>query len=253
MAVNVDSVYKTVLLILNKEQRGYITPEEFNKIGSQVQQEIFETYFEDLNQQLRVPQTDAEYANRQKNIDNKISIFKTFGNCPYVGPYYTAPSNTHRIGTVIYKDEIEVERVQKNDLLYLNLSPVTKPSTTFPVYLYENSTAGITGNDTSVPRIYIHPKTITTNGVISCSYVRKPNDIVWGYKGLPTTPNAGVPWTTGPYIYNPTTSVQFELDPTEKTNIIIKILGYAGVIIRDPEIVQAASQKAQSEEVNSKS
>jgi hypothetical protein len=253
MAVNVDSVYKTVLLILNKEQRGYITPEEFNKIGSQVQQEVFETYFEDLNQQLRVPQTDAEYANRQKNVDNKIAIFKTFGNCTYPGPYFQPPTNVHRIGTVIYKDEIEVERIQKNDLLYLNLSTLTKPTTTFPVYLYENSTAGITGSDTSVPHIYVYPKTITGAGIISCSYIRKPNDIVWGYKGLPTTPNAGVPWTTGPYIYDSTTSVQFELDPTEKTNIIIRILGYAGVIIRDPEIVQAASQKAQSEEVNSKS
>jgi hypothetical protein len=248
MAVNVDSVYKTVLLILNKEQRGYITPEEFNKIGSQVQQEIFETYFEDLNQQLRVPQTDSEYANRQKNIDNKTSIFKTFGACTYPGPYFQPPANLHRIGTVIYKDEIEVERVQKNDLLYLNLSTLTKPTTTFPIYLYENSTAGTSGSDTSVPHIYVYPKTITGLGVISCSYIRKPNDIIWGYKGL-----GGVPWTTGPYIYDSASSVQFELDPTEKTNIIIRILGYAGVIIRDPEIVQAASQKAQSEEVNSKS
>jgi len=253
MAVNVDSVYKTVLLILNKEQRGYITPEEFNKIGSQVQQEIFETYFEDLNQQLRVPQTDAEYADRQKNIDNKIAIFKTFGNCTYTTPvgspaYYAPPTNTHRIGTVIYKDEIEVERVQKNDLLYLNLSTLTKPTTTFPIYLYENSTAGTAGSNTSVPKIYVSPKTITGVNDISCSYVRKPNDIVWGYKGL-----GGVAWTTGPYIYDSASSVQFELDPTEKTNIIIRILGYAGVIIRDPEIVQAASQKAQSEEVNSKS
>lgn len=253
MAVNVDSVYKTVLLILNKEQRGYITPEEFNKIGSQVQQEIFETYFEDLNQQLRVPQTDAEYANRQKNIDNNIAIFKTFGACTYPSPYFQPPANVHRIGTVIYKDEIEVERIQKNDLLYLNLSTLTKPTTTFPVYLYENSTVGTVGGDTSIPHIYVYPKTITGAGVISCSYIRKPNDIVWAYKGLPTTPNAGVPWTTGPYIYDSVNSVQFELSPTEKTNIIIKILGYAGVIIRDPEIVQAASQKAQSEEVNSKS
>jgi len=64
MAVNVDIVYKTVLLILNKEQRGYITPDEFNKIGSQVQREIFEAYFEDLNQQVRIPQTDMEYSDR---------------------------------------------------------------------------------------------------------------------------------------------------------------------------------------------
>ena len=56
MAINVDTVYKTVLLILNKEQRGYMTPLEFNKIGAQVQLEIFEGYLNDLNQQLRSPQ-----------------------------------------------------------------------------------------------------------------------------------------------------------------------------------------------------
>ena len=48
MAVSVDTVYKTVLSILNKEQRGYMTPDEFNKIGTQVQLEIFESYFDDI-------------------------------------------------------------------------------------------------------------------------------------------------------------------------------------------------------------
>ena len=30
MAINVDTVYKTVLSILNKEQRGYLTPDEIS-------------------------------------------------------------------------------------------------------------------------------------------------------------------------------------------------------------------------------
>ena len=54
MAISVDDVYKTVLLILNKEQRGYITPNEFNKIATQVQLDIIDNYLETLNQQLRV-------------------------------------------------------------------------------------------------------------------------------------------------------------------------------------------------------
>ena len=62
MAINVNTVYQTVLTILNKEQRGYITPDEFNKIGTQVQLDIFEQYFDDLNQQLRVPQADVDYS-----------------------------------------------------------------------------------------------------------------------------------------------------------------------------------------------
>ena len=83
MAINVNTVYQTVLLILNKEQRGYMTPDEFNSVGTQVQLEVFEKYFEDLNQQIRVPQTDFNYSDRVENIDEKIAIFKTFGNAIY--------------------------------------------------------------------------------------------------------------------------------------------------------------------------
>jgi len=39
-----------------------MTPTEFNTIATQVQLEIFEKYFDDLNQQLRVPQADTDYA-----------------------------------------------------------------------------------------------------------------------------------------------------------------------------------------------
>ena len=39
--VNINTVYNTVLYILNKEQRGYITPTEFNSLAVQVQEEIF--------------------------------------------------------------------------------------------------------------------------------------------------------------------------------------------------------------------
>jgi hypothetical protein len=71
MAINVNTVYTTVLSILNKEQRGYITPDEFNKLATQVQLDIFENYFEDLNQQLRVPQTDNTYANTAACTSNR--------------------------------------------------------------------------------------------------------------------------------------------------------------------------------------
>ena len=75
MAISVDTVYKTVLYILNKEQRGYITPDEFNKLGTQVQLEIFENYFEELNQQLRVGENSSEFANRVKKLDEKTNRF----------------------------------------------------------------------------------------------------------------------------------------------------------------------------------
>lgn len=92
MAVSVDTVYRTVLLILNKEQRGYMTPDEFNKTAAQVQLEIFESYFDDLNQQLRIPDNDSEYSDRIKNLQEKISVFEEMNNCVYNGDSFYIPA-----------------------------------------------------------------------------------------------------------------------------------------------------------------
>ena len=73
MELNVNTVYTTVLSILNKEQRGYMTPDEFNKIATQVQLQIFEGFFDDLNQFLRMPKTDEEFASRVNHIEEEIS------------------------------------------------------------------------------------------------------------------------------------------------------------------------------------
>jgi hypothetical protein len=242
MAVSVNTVYQTVLYILNKEQRGYIPPAEFNSIGTQVQLQIFEKYFDDLNQQLRVPQTDMAYADRVENIDEKISIFKTFGNATYdstsvpTQPFFTLPATDiygnsvsfYRLGEVVYNDVVTVQRLQRSDFYSIQKSKMTKASETFPAYLYEND------------KLFIEPSTIISKIVVD--YLRKPNDISWAFTvgGL------------GQYIYDSSTSIQFELHESEQTEIILKILQYSGIIIRDPQIVQAATQQIMKEEVNQK-
>ena len=60
-----------------------MTPLEFNKTGGQVQLEIFEKYFDDLNQQLRVPQANTDYSDRVVNLDEKLSFFKEFNTATY--------------------------------------------------------------------------------------------------------------------------------------------------------------------------
>ena len=62
MAVNIDTVYQRVLAIANKEQRGYITPQEFNLYANQAQMDIFEQYFYDLNALNRIPGNDYTYS-----------------------------------------------------------------------------------------------------------------------------------------------------------------------------------------------
>jgi len=80
MAVSVNTVYTTVLYILNKEQRGYVTPAEFNSIADLVQKEIFESYFPDGNQINRQNQNntnnDTEFFNMYKDVAYKLYPFE---------------------------------------------------------------------------------------------------------------------------------------------------------------------------------
>jgi len=78
MAVNINTVYQTVLAIANKEQRGYITPQEFNLFANQAQMETFEQYFYDINQFSRLPGNDTEYSDMLNVLNEKITIFQEF-------------------------------------------------------------------------------------------------------------------------------------------------------------------------------
>jgi len=92
MAVNVDIVYKTVLLILNQQQRGYITPDEFNKVATQVQLTMFEAYAGDLNQQYRKEENDTEYGDILKNVEQQLEIFQMIGPATFNTDHFTVPT-----------------------------------------------------------------------------------------------------------------------------------------------------------------
>ena len=234
MAISVDTVYKTVLLILNKEQRGYMTPDEFNKIGSQVQREIFEAYFEDLNQQLRIPQSDVEYSDRVAITDEKIAEFKVEGTPVHTtGGIFTLPSDLYRLGSLTFEETnkipVEIQRVGRADFYNIRKSPLTAPTETHPIYLYEDN------------KTLIYPTSITSK--VKAQYVKKPTDIKWAF----TT------GSLGQLVFDSANAIDFELHNSERTEVVLKVLLYQGVVIRDPQIVQVAAQKVQQEEVNEKS
>ena len=230
MAINVNTVYQTVLLILNKEQRGYMTPDEFNKTATQVQLQIFQKYFEDLNQASRVPQNDMDYADRVLGIDEKISLFRrtvTVNRATDIG------SQVYRLGTVTFQpsigEAIELERLQRNEYYNITKSPLSRPTEKFPIYLFQDN------------KIFSYPTTVTP---LNLDFVTRPYNVVWGFVR---------DQNTQVLLYNANISTDFQLDQVEQTEVVLRILSYAGVIIRDPQIVQAASQAVQAENINERS
>jgi hypothetical protein len=99
--VSIDNVYQKVLAFANKEQRGYITPQEFNLFAHQAQLEIFEQYFYDLNQFLRLPGNSEEYSNIVNNLREKIAFFEKIGtiNSGVIIP--STNDTLYRLGTLL--------------------------------------------------------------------------------------------------------------------------------------------------------
>ena len=79
MAISIDTVYQKVLAIANKEQRGYITPQEFNLFADQAQFEIFEQYFYDINQFNILPGNSTEFSDMLHVLEEKIAPFRVNG------------------------------------------------------------------------------------------------------------------------------------------------------------------------------
>ena len=349
MAINVDTVYKTVLLILNNEQRGYMTPDEFNKTATQVQRKIFERYFEDLNQQVRIQQSDMEYSDRIAITDEKIAEFKTEKEIAWKSNTFALPTDLYRLGSMTYEKAttfgssrslpVEFQRVGRAELYNIRRSPLTAPTLKNPIYIYENN------NITFYPELSIDPL-VNPDFLdkIKVQYLKKPSDVRWGYQlgglgqyvftdfdfvegalnlgeipisqvqesdpftvnnasfTLPNDEGVGTNGSGALFTYTITSgavaSIQvlepgsgyragdnlrfsipaqtanfftltldasnltssttqgktdFELHNSEQTEVILNILSYSGIIIRDPSIVQIASQKIQQEEVNEKS
>jgi len=78
MAISVDKIYKSVLTILNREQRGQLSPGQFNKLAQQAQLELLEKAFFDYNRSLNKRSNageDNDYANIPEKIKEKLDVF----------------------------------------------------------------------------------------------------------------------------------------------------------------------------------
>tara|TARA_Y100000389_G_scaffold200548_1_gene241217 strand:- start:67 stop:780 length:714 start_codon:yes stop_codon:yes gene_type:complete len=229
MAININQVYKSVLVILQQEKRGILTPTEFNKVATQAQQEIFIEYFDELNQLLRQPQTSLAYADRYALLDEKIQIFKRVETLSTTAAGTVTPtSQVQELGTVVYLGggtPREAQRIQKYEVYTTNQSNLTAPTTYYPVYTYENNT------------IQMYPSTIVSGtNDIQLNFLKYPDDVKWGFT---------IDTELGNYIYNAQSSVDFEIHQSDEPMLVDKILGYAGVMTKDQLAMQLANSKEQ--------
>ena len=231
MAVSIDTVYQRVLTLANKEQRGYITPQEFNLLANQAQMELFEQYFGDMVKYNNIPGNTQEFSDALSIIYEKIGEFNVeepdawmAGNMTIVG------GNTMDIPwDLIYKlgvvrvNGADVELVNSKDFSTARSLPLTTPSISRPIGTI--GTLGLRvatgGNTFAIPGSTFN---------MSISYIRRPTRVEWAYVVV-----------NDKALYNDNISVDFELHSSEETELVYKILKLAGVNLKDTTTIQSGA------------
>tara|TARA_Y100001980_G_C14553610_1_gene339125 strand:- start:1306 stop:2277 length:972 start_codon:yes stop_codon:yes gene_type:complete len=115
----------------------------------------------------------------------------------------------------------EAEKVTHSKITMLNNSIYTAPTFEYPAYTSEEVS------------MQVFPQTSMTAGRVIAQYFRYPKDPNWTYVTL----------TGGEPVFNQSDPdyQDFEIPLDDQDNLIMKILQYAGVTIREPEVYQFAT------------
>ena len=219
----INDVRNTVLSIISKDNRGFITPLEFNQFAKQAQLEIFGQYIFNYSNAINKQNSRMHgegYTDIPKNMAEVIDSFSNFTSLSYntFTSRFTLPNDYFFLDKVIYNNNTEVEKVSHRKILNLVNSNLTAPTAAYPVYTMDQS------------GIIVYPTSINTN--VTSQYLRYPRDPQWTY----------LVDAFGDPFFNPSDSnyVDFELPLDDFANLVIKILEYSGISIGDKDVVAAA-------------
>jgi len=231
MAISIDSVYQQVLAIANKEQRGYITPQEFNLFARKAQLDIFENTFHDYKMALLKPTSAIKIADDVDMLREKVSLFRVVGAAVAsgTGVISSGTKPIHWLETVYDPTENRVyEEINTEHFVYMESLSNKKisPHANRPIFYRKTY-------DTLVLRPVIGVSTII------CDYITKPVDPNWGYVVVQEKA-----------LYNANASTNFELHDSEEGSLVNKILELAGITLNKPPLSEQALRNEQLNETD---
>ena len=236
----IDSVRRTVLSILNKNNYGYISPADFNLYAKQAQLDIFDDYFKDYNYQVNkenARQSGTGYADIKKGYEEVIDglsetnfLTQDAANSFFLPSTTTTGDDYYLVNKVLCYSGSgaflgEAERVTHSKITMLNNSLLTSPTEKFPAYVQNGS------------KITVFPNTINTANQVEVQYIRYPKDPKWTYSTL----------ANGEPVFNQSQAdyQDFELSIDDEVDLVVKILQYAGMSIREVQAVQFGKAEEQ--------
>jgi len=219
--VSIDRVYQRVLALANKEQRGYITPQDFNLFANQAQMEIFEQYFYDVNMARKGQGNDTVYADVDDMLEEKLQIFERVDDSTVIAANYTSVVGGLKLPDYIYR----VHKVPRFEIL--NTKDFADVGPGAPYLIRPISRRPVANIRNREIRCWNGINAVTPQEIF---YFKKPAKVNWAYIVMNNKP-----------MYNQGATVDFELHGSEETQLVNKILKLSGISIKQPDVVQVAA------------
>ncbi len=232
MAVSVDNVYQKVLVLANKEQRGYITPQEFNRLADRAQIEIFNGYFNDVKTAYHKAKNQTNHSDEIDMLSEKLAVHKATGDSTFTSAGKLSIANSIRLSSLYHQYpagsgyHVYFEEVDTNEFHDRTANPLSRPTKDRPIYCR-----------TSSGGIKTWPK-FATGTAFKYEYYAKPSAPNWGYVIV-----------NDKALYNANTSLNFTLHWSEEETLVNKILEMAGVTLNKVGLVQTSAQIQQRQTV----
>lgn len=243
---SVNRVYSALKGLVNKDQKGFVTPSIFNEFASVAQMNIYNRMFDEDRNALRFRRAGLDAGrdfSKEKQIKEDLSSFVKKANLTKVNDTFIKPSDLGRIVSMrttstftlnsysgnqisILYNQDDIDRVLSSDL--------SRPSSDNPVALVSSE-------------IEIFP---TTVGSISLRYYKLPEGInpTTGAK-VASQPSFGYSSAVpGVELYSPSSSVDFELPETHFVDLVVETAQLIGINLRDADVVNYASSSIAKEE-----
>ena len=231
MAVDINRVYQKVLALANKEQRGYITPQEFNLFADKAQLEIFNNYFHGIKMAERKPKNQMNYADEVEMLEEKLHPFHVDESVNTATASLTLPTNTHKL-IGITRNGNKVTQINKSQVAYTENNPLLKATLTRSTFVRE---------DSGIVTIFPAPSSTTYDTDTDSDNVFDQESFEVSYYKRPTVPSWGYVVINGNPFYNSNTSTNFELHQSEEEDLTYRILMLAGLTIKQPDVQQSAA------------
>ena len=237
MPASVNVVYQTLKDLVNKDQQGFVTIDEFNRFAQVAQLRIFNRLFDTLKHEavLREQALGKDETSLSKQIQEDLSVFAKSADVPKSSGVYPRPSDfarlismatagdlllgqTTRTAVELCYDEEKIERILSSTL--------NAPTESFPVAL-------ITGE------IEVFPETIQK---VKMRYYKIPQSFETdGTTRSDDPPTCGLSQNASADTYNSANSRDFELPEHYTMELVVEIAGLIGVNLRDQQVTNFSS------------